>query len=432
MNMRVCSRALFGILLAVSSARLPAAQTGGDPIREGLEAYLAGDRVTALKKLRQAHQAKPDDANARLYLGLVLYEGRNDSPEAQGLMESVSDSFAENGELQLKLLDSYLASGKRPEALELLRRRQALLDANESLALQAGYQLLRYGVPEAAQEQSRRIVARRTPPETGNQVVTRPDAVLGEALFINGLAAATQERKPEALRSLQAADRQGFPPLESPQMLVLADILFDLAEPRLAGPAYERYLQNHPGDHSTRMSLGACMLAVGRFEEALEQFRLVSSKEGSHPLVHYRLGEALLELKRAEEADREFREELQRNPSCYRSLTKLAYLHYLQGDNDGALELLNRARALEPTWIDIYLGYGLLYNRLGKYDLAIENLKIVNRQMPDLPTAHLQLSIAYQRSGDAQNATFHRDAYNRLLTRQKEEIIRGVDKPGEK
>jgi tetratricopeptide (TPR) repeat protein len=431
--MAASSRVLIMVLLlAVLSAGLVQAQTAPDPIREGLEAYLAGDQATALTRLREAHQAKPGDRNARLYLGLVLYEIQHDSPEAQALMESIAESFAENGELQMKLLDSYLLTGKKSEARDLIRRRQAWLDGNEPLALQVGYLLLRHRLSDAAQEQTRRIIGRRPPPEKGSQPAVKQDAALGEALFIHGLATATEGRKPEALQFLQAADRHGFPSLESPQMLILADILFDLGEPRLAGPAYERYLEHHRNDYSARMSLGACMLSVGKFEEAYDQFRAVSSKEPAHPLVHYRLGEALLELKRAEEAEKEFGAELQRDPLCYRSLTKLAYLDYLRGNNDSSLELLNQARRLEPSWTDIYLGYGLLYNRLGKYDLAIENLKVVNRDLPELPTAHLQLSIAYQRSGDAGNAAFHRDAYNRLLAREKEEIIRGVDKPGEK
>ena len=63
--------------------------------------------------------------------------------------------------------------------------------------------------------------------------------------------------------------------------------------------------------------------------------------------------------------------------------------------------------------------YGHLYNRLGKYGLAVKSLESAVSENPKHLKAHYQLSIAYRRSGNEAKAKEHLDIYSQLLEAHK-------------
>jgi tetratricopeptide (TPR) repeat protein len=81
---------------------------------------------------------------------------------------------------------------------------------------------------------------------------------------------------------------------------------------------------------------------------------------------------------------------------------------------------------LDQKWTETYLVFGLLYNRLGQYELAVQNLETVVRDLPDFPTGRLQLSVAYQRLGNAEKAKEQREAYNRLIEARRAAVASQV------
>ena len=64
--------------------------------------------------------------------------------------------------------------------------------------------------------------------------------------------------KDEALRLLRQADGYGFPPLDSPLMLLAADCLYELQEPALAAQAYREVVKRAPPNAEARLRLGVC------------------------------------------------------------------------------------------------------------------------------------------------------------------------------
>ncbi len=421
---------LPGLLLALVllPPALPGAQADRDrqELGQALAAYRAGDPDTAIRRLREIHRRNPDDPEIRLYLGLMLYEKDSTLGEARALMASVADRYPGNRELQLKLLDSLLAAGDRKGALARAERLRESLDRDRAFAFQVAYLFVSHGLQEAAEEQLGRISARvqeelqKLPPGDRTSPAARAsrrDAA--EIDFIRGLAAAGSERKDEALELLQRADRQDFPPRESYQMLMLADSLARLREHRLAAQAYEEYLKHHPDDDAARMRLGDAFYTLGWFEEARACYEQIRKRNPHFPQLDYALAKVLLDLHQVEEAETYAQRSLKTDSACARCLAKLAHIEYLRAHNDECRNLLEKALALDPEWTETHLVYGLLHNRLGRYDLAIESLEKVIRIDPDYPTAHYQLAVAYQRSGRAEKAKEHREIYNRLVAARK-------------
>jgi tetratricopeptide (TPR) repeat protein len=421
-------------------------------LREGLAAFHSGDLALAVRKTREAYRIRPQNAETRLQLGRFLSEQDPRSVEARTLLESVIDRFPVDLDLRYRVLDAALAAGDTTKAESLLSRSQSLMDRNDSFAARTIYLLIRHGQIRLASEQTDRLSERlqtevralrnsrgtaepegkptdRSAPDSEGST-SRTQAVLarrvGEVFFLRGLIAATDGRKSEAMEALQLADRYDFPPRDSFEMIMLADCLDRLGEGRLAVQAYQEYVKHHPADDEAQVRLGSVLFAAGDFESARKAFEVVWGRNPRFPSVNYHLGAALLELKLTEEAERRLSEELAHDPRCARCLTKLAQIEYLRGRNERCREILDRSLALDQKWTETYLVFGLLYNRLGQYELAVQNLETVVRDLPDFPTGRLQLSVAYQRLGNAEKAKEHREAYNRLIEARRAAVASQV------
>ena len=202
-------------------------------------------------------------------------------------------------------------------------------------------------------------------------------------------------------------------------MQMLAEALFRMEEYRLSIQAYEVYLKHFPEAPVARRNLAIGYSFNGAFASAKENFQKVLEQAPETPDAHFYLGLTLLQEKSNEEARRQFLEELKGQPQSYQAMAELAYLAYLDGDNERCREWLEKARPLNPDWVETNKVYGLLYNRLGQFDRAIPCLQQVVKEKPADYQAHYQLSLAYRRIGNETQAKAHADIYDRLIAEEK-------------
>ena len=323
------------------------------------------------------------------------------------------------------MLDASLAGGDAEATAALLRRLQPALDADPRFALDTVYVLLGRRRFSEAKDQWNRLAPRlqeslRSPsPATEKEQQRR----VAEALFVQGLLTARAGPKDEALRLLQQADGYGFPPLDSPLMLLAADGLSDLQEHALAAQAYREFLERTPADVKARLRLGVALYSSGQLGAAEKELRAVLRQGPDTPQAHYLLGAVLFEQKRTDEARTHLEQELALDPRCSGCMAKLAHIAYLKGDDRQCESQLARAAALDPGDVETNLVSGMLENRSGRYDRAIEHLSRVVELAPSYTQAQYQLALAYQRSGNVQKAREHMEIYNQLIQAQKARTI---------
>ncbi len=88
------------------------------------------------------------------------------------------------------------------------------------------------------------------------------------------------------------------------------------------------------------------------------------------------------------------------------ALSKLAWIDYLNGDTDRALELLGRSAAVQSgsgRAISLYYS-GAIRNRTGKYDLALTDLDAALKERPDLIVAREELGESLWNLGRREEA----------------------------
>ncbi len=333
-------------------------------------------------------------------------------------------------EAELKQLDSYLAAGDSTAAAALLRRLEPELDADERFALDVAYRLIerrQFADAQAQWSRAARRVQESVRAASGQTLAPAAERELqrrvAEAWFVQGLLTARLGQKEEALRLLRQADGYGFPPLDSPLMALAADCLFELKEHALAAQAYQEVVSRAPENLQARLRLGASLYSSGKLGAAEKELDEVLRRAPGHPQANFYLGAVLFEEKRTEEAKAHLERELGLDPRCYGCMAKLAHIAYLNGDDRQCESWLAKAAALDPGYVETNLVYGMLANRTGRYDLAIQHLARAVEQAPDYAKAQYQLALAYQRSGNAEKARAHLEIYDRLIQEQKARTI---------
>ena len=324
----------------------------------------------------------------------------------------------------LMKLDASLAAGDAEATEALLRRLQPGLDADSRFALDAIYFFLGRRRFSEAKDQWNRLAPRlqeglRSPSAPSPAAEKEQQRRVAEALFVQGLLTVRTGPKAEALRLLRQADGYGFPALDSPLMLLAADGLSDLQQPTLAAQAYRAFLERSPADVKARLRLGVALYSSGQVGAAEKELREVLRQGPDTPQAHYFLGAVLFEQKRTDEAQTLLEQELALDPACAGCLAKLAHVAYLAGDDRQCEAWLAKAAALDPEHVETNLVSGMLENRTGQYEQAIQHLSRVVEQSPAYAKAQYQLALAYQRSGNAPKAQEHLEIYNQLIQAQK-------------
>jgi len=134
--------------------------------------------------------------------------------------------------------------------------------------------------------------------------------------------------------------------------------------------------------------------------DAIDQADQLSSKPDDKLYIHFLRGTLFERQKQYPEAEVEFRQALAIDPT--NSMT-LNYLGYMLADHDmkldEALSMIQKAVELDPQNYAYLDSLGWAYFKLGKYNLAEEDLrKAVERNSTD-PTVHDHLGELYEKTG---------------------------------
>lgn len=170
-------------------------------------------------------------------------------------------------------------------------------------------------------------------------------------------------------------------------------------------------IDEDPDDLTGYMTLGRLHSRDKEYREAADIYdRAVSrirKSERHHWNLFFRRGIAYERLKEWEKAEPNFKTSLELAPNQAEVLNYLGYSWIDMGINlEEGLDMVKKAVELQPRSGFIVDSLGWAYYRLGKYDLAVEELERAAQIMPQDPTINDHLGDAYWRAGRKLEATF--------------------------
>ena len=358
--------------------------------------YREEDFEGALAAAERSLGADPQNRWFKLVHALALGGVGRTGEALEGISELRSDD-PENLELVRAAAGLLERDGRPEDAARLYEDLLARLAGAEPSLVERS-RLLLAGV-QARNDQAGQAAATLTPLLASDDPELRRDATIAYADLLHeagrtreALAVLRRGEAPElAVKELDlllaAGERAKAKRLarrllekQPPEVLVLAaQAAQHREEHELAVPLLERALESTPDDRGARFLLGAALERSGRHREAASNF------------------ERLLEVE----------------PDFAPALNYLGYMWAERGERlDRALELVQRAVALEPdngAYVD---SLGWAHYQLGDFHQAREFLERAAGLLPDDPTIWEHLADVYAALGEVEKA---RESYRRAL-----------------
>jgi len=210
--------------------------------------------------------------------------------------------------------------------------------------------------------------------------------------------------------------------------MVLAAQQADMGEPDKALKDVRAMLKGDSDDRQVYITLAQMDTRLRRFsdaEQALDKAEQLSTKADDKEYVWFLRGSTFEREKRYAEAEEQFKKVLASDPD---HASALNYLGYMLADQnmklEEALEYIKRAVDLDPANGAYLDSLGWAYFRLGKYELAEDNLLKASQKINTDPTVHDHLGDLYQKTGRLKLAATH---WERALSEWNRTIAAEVD-----
>ncbi|HVN18184.1 MAG TPA: tetratricopeptide repeat protein [Dongiaceae bacterium] len=377
----------------------------------------------------------------------LLNDGQLDAALEQ--YKVISDSNPEDAQTYVRIAEIYRRQAKYDQALENLKKADSLvpdtMDVPYSMA--AVYQAQgRYD------EAAKLLQSLITKTEKASEVGTSQNDRNNRAIFIErlGVIYREQENYPLAVETFRKMLTLGDENARSGYQEII-DSYRDAKQWPQATAAAKEAVQKLPNDRDLRMVLDAQLADMGEFDQAVADIRSMlkngpedrdvyirlgivytrakrwndaaqaldkaeqlSTKPEDKAYVNFLRGDLYQRQKMYDQADTEFRKVLTVTPPTDpQAAATLNYLGYMNADRgvklEESLSYIKQALTIEPNNGAYLDSLGWVYFKLGKYDLAEENLNKAAVHMGSDPTVQEHLGDLYQKTGRLKLAASHWD-----------------------
>src|SRR5580658_8462702 len=399
------------------------------------------DYKSAIDAYKHAIQLDRDNLDAMRGLAEnLLNDGQIDTALDQ--YKVIADANPEDAQTYLRISEIYRRQGKYDEALENLKKAEAMVPD----ALEVPYNIAVVYQAQARYDEATKILQdllkKTEKPESGYSQSDRNN----RGIFIErlGMVYRDQENYPAAVETFRkmvalgddnarsgyqniidtyreakqwsqatAAAKEAVQKLPNDRELrmVLDSQLADSGDPEKPLADVRSLLKGNADDREVYVRLAIMYTRLKRWsdaEEALNKAEKLSTKAEDQEYVSFLRGSTYEHEKKYDEAEAEFKKVLTITPQ---SAAALNYLGYMNADRDVRLEeslnYIKQAVSLEPTNGAYLDSLGWAYFKLGKYDLAEENLTKASLRMGSDPTVQDHLGDLYQKTGRLKLAAAH-------------------------
>ncbi len=196
-------------------------------------------------------------------------------------------------------------------------------------------------------------------------------------------------------------------------------------QPLLSQQEWHRYRdlrsRSRYNPHAIDYLWGYVALAEGDYERALSYLLASEKLDAQRPGLHLQIGEAYLNLRRAEDAERSYQRAIAIDPENPHAHLGLCRSYLLRRENQRAAEAALRSIGLLYQHPMAHYRLAVALHRMDRILPAVEALQVAISLNPNFPEAHQRLVALYRnRLGDPNKAAEHRKlaAEMRLARRQ--------------
>ena len=160
----------------------------------------------------------------------------------------------------------------------------------------------------------------------------------------------------------------------------------------------------NPQARNAHRQLGLVLYKQGRYDEALDAYRVAAEQRPNYAKIHVNLGMVLNELGRYEEAETHLRRAIALNPQSENTHHRLGNVLYEQGRYEKALEATRIAVAQAPNSFEVHTNLGAILKALDRFEEAETHLRRAIALNPQVWDAYLNLGAALYEQGRYEEA----------------------------
>ncbi|WP_187426617.1 tetratricopeptide repeat protein [Geothermobacter ehrlichii] len=202
-----------------------------------------------------------------------------------------------------------------------------------------------------------------------------------------------QQRPDEALDLLDVLLRDNPDDLEAKRKTGL--LLLEKGDWSRAARAFRQVLERRPDLDRVRYFLGLAQERGGRWQEALATFELISDTSELHPDAVFHRAFVLQQMERFEQAVALLLELIDSGHGRSDVYDYLAALYDRLGQKEKALQTLEKGYGLYPDAIDLLYRQGVVLERNGEHEAAVDIMRQVLVRDPDHPEALNHVAYSY-------------------------------------
>jgi len=210
--------------------------------------------------------------------------------------------------------------------------------------------------------------------------------------------------------------------------MVYAAQLADMGQADEGLRQVQSLLKDKPEDRTVYINLAQMYTRLKRWDEAeqaLNKAEQLSLRDEDKQYVQFLRGSTAERQKKYEQAEFVFRQILASDPQNAAVLNYLGYMLADRGQKlDEALIMIKKAVDLEPANGAYLDSLGWVYFKLGKYELAEDNLTKAAQHMGSDPTVQQHLGDLYQKTGRLKLAVAH---WERAIEEWNKSVAPDVD-----
>jgi len=379
-----------------------------DAIR-GLAQNLLNDGQTeaALEQYKIIAESNPEDAQTYLRMA-EIYRRNGKFDLALDNLKKAESMVQDSMEVPYNIAAVYQAQGRYDEAVQILQdlvKKTEKTDGNYSQSEKNNRAVFLERLGTVYRDNSNEQLAL----ETFRKMLPLGDdnAERGYQQIIDTYREAKQWQKATdaAKESTQKL------PNDRGLKMVYAAQLADMGQPDAGLDQVKSLLDGTAQDRDVYINLAQMYSRLKRWpdaEAALDKAAKLSTKDEDKEYVEFLRGSTYERQKKYEQAEEVFRKVLATDPQ---NAAVLNYLGYMLADRgaklDEALIMIKKAVELEPANGAYLDSLGWAYFRLGKYELAEDNLMKASQHMGMDPTVQDHLGDLYQKTGRLKLAAAH-------------------------
>jgi len=395
----------------------------------------------AINAYRKATELDHDNLDAIRGLAQnLLNDGQLDASLEQ--YKIIADANAEDPQSYLRMADIYRRTGKFEQALDALKKAEALIPDSLEVPYSVATVYQAQGKDVEAVLELQKLLTRTekadgsyTPGESNNRAVflerlgtiqrdqRKSDAAietfrkiltLGDENAVRGyqqIIDTYREEKDWPKATAAAREAVDKMPKDRGLKMVLASQLADNGEADKAVAEVKSLLKGDAEDRDVYIALAQMYSRLRRgpeAEEAAAKALTLSPKLEEKIYVHFVTGSIFEHEKKYDEAEEAFKKILVAEPQNSNTLNYLGYMLADRGVRlDEALAYIKKAVELEPANGAYLDSLGWAYFKLGKYDAAEQNLIRASQRQESDPTINEHLADLYQKTGRLKLAATH-------------------------